>query len=78
MITLAVATTWIAISIVGAKGLTLFARAAAPGTYEGDNLPGDDEGGSNRNDVGRGMQFRTCSHVRGAWQSGPISGNPTK
>jgi hypothetical protein len=39
MIALGVATTWIAISIVGAKGLIVFARAAASGELEVDPCP---------------------------------------
>ncbi len=43
MIALGIAATWIAISIVGAKGLALFARAAASSELEVefDPLPTD-------------------------------------
>jgi|GEM_PF-4765219 len=39
MIALGVAGTWIAISVVGAKGLTVFARRAASSALEVDPYP---------------------------------------
>lgn len=45
MTALGVATTWIAISVVGAKGLSVFARAAASSELEVDPYPVSPESG---------------------------------
>ncbi|MGA7705269.1 MAG: hypothetical protein WB998_10285 [Solirubrobacteraceae bacterium] len=71
MIALAVAAAWIAISIVGAKGLVLFARAAATGTHEVDRGPAAGESGANHEDTGRPG---AGAHIRGASFATHMSG----
>jgi hypothetical protein len=51
MIALGVAATWIAISIAGAKGLMLFARAAASNQFEVDPNPVAAQNGFGREDA---------------------------
>lgn len=51
MIVLGVAATWIAISIVGAKGLVLFARATASSELEVDPYPVAAQNGFEREDA---------------------------
>lgn len=51
MIALGVAATWIAISIAGAKGLVLFARAAASSEFEVDPYPVAAQSGFEREDA---------------------------
>ncbi len=59
MIELGVAATWIAISIAGAKGLTIFARVT-PSDFEVDPYPIVAESGLDR-DEGYGSEARTHS-----------------
>jgi hypothetical protein len=51
MVALGVAAAWIAISIVGAKGLVLFARAAASSEFEIDPYPIAAQNGPGREDA---------------------------
>jgi len=51
MVALGVAATWIAISIVGAKGLMLFARAAASSEFEIDLYAVATQNGPGREDA---------------------------
>jgi hypothetical protein len=51
MIALGVAATWIAISIAGAKGLMLFARAAASNQFEVEPNPVAAQNGLGREDA---------------------------
>lgn len=62
MIALGVAATWIAISIVGAKGLMLFAHAAASSEFEVDSYPIMAPSGADREDA---HSDKTPAHVSG-------------
>jgi hypothetical protein len=51
MITFGIAAAWIAISIAGAKGLVLFARAAASNQFDADPNPVAAQNGLGREDA---------------------------
>jgi hypothetical protein len=63
MIALGVAATWIAISIAGAKGLVLFARAAASGELDVESSPVAAQSRPGPEDIHR---YRAPAHAPGA------------